>query len=231
MKIGSPKPLQLIELGPGRGTMSQDVIRILSKFGINSDLSIHLVEISPYLSDLQSQRLCFKTEDTRLDQECKHYRQGETISGIPVYWYQKIEDVPNEFSVILAHEFFDALPIHKFQKIDNKWCELLVDTDPDNNDCFKLVASRKETAMLRLFLNTLSKEESRDHIEYSIETQQIIEQIAIRLESFGGFALIMDYGHFSEKEDTFRVKIETHEFNILVKLSFIALFRLLKNIV
>lgn len=208
MKIGSPKPLQLVELGPGRGTLTQDVIRTLSKFGINRDLSIHLVEVSPYLSDLQSQRLCFKSEDTRPDGSvCKHYRQGETISGIPVFWYQKFEDIPNEFSVILAHEFFDALPIHKFQKINNKWHELLVNSDPENENCFKLSASRKETPMLRLFLRSLDSRDTREHIEHSFETQQIIEQIAVRLESYGGFALVMDYGHFAEKSDTFRVSI------------------------
>jgi len=43
------------------------------------------------------------------------YRKGITKDGVKVYWYYSIYDVPREFSIFIAHEFFDALPIHKFQ--------------------------------------------------------------------------------------------------------------------
>lgn len=206
--MGSPRPLQLIELGPGRGTLSQDVLRVLSKLGISKDLSIHLVEISPHLSQLQSQRLCYRSEENNSE---LYYRSGETLSGMPVYWYRRIEDVPTGFSIILAHEFFDALPIHKFQRTENtnKWKEVLIDADLENEKQFRCVISRSETAMLHLFLRTLAEDETRHHIEYSVETDAIIHNIARRLEEDGGFSLIMDYGHFGDKTDTFRVKFMT----------------------
>lgn len=43
------------------------------------------------------------------------YKSGTTPDNIKVYWYNKIEEVPRNFSVVIAHEFFDALPVHKFQ--------------------------------------------------------------------------------------------------------------------
>lgn len=206
-KCGSPKPLQLIELGPGRGTMVQDILRVLSKLGTGAELSVHLVEISPFLSEVQAQRLCLKTELVKREDGAndRHYRRGETVSGIPVYWYERIEDVPSGFSVVLAHEFFDALPVHKFLKQDDKWREVMVDYSQTAG--FHLVASKAETAMLKLFLQQLESKDERVHAEHSFDMHQIVEHLARRLESDGGFGLIMDYGHFGEGTDTFRVSV------------------------
>lgn len=204
-KCGSPMPLQIVELGPGRGTMIQDILRVLSKFGMGKGLSVHLVEVSPFMSEAQAQRLCLKTSPVVPDGEkVRYYREGETVSGIPVYWYDRIQDVPAEFTVVLAHEFFDALPIHKFVKQDGKWREVMVDI-ADGGDGFRLVASKNETPMLKLFLQQLRHDDRREHVEHSFETQQILEHMVERFERYGGFGLIMDYGHMGDKGDTFRV--------------------------
>lgn len=110
-KVGSPRPTQIIELGPGRGTLIQDFLRVFSKFREPEDISVHLVELSPYLSKLQSQKLCYSSSEVDPKSGQRFYRVGETVTGTRVYWYQQIEDVPRGFSIILAHEFFDALPI------------------------------------------------------------------------------------------------------------------------
>jgi len=44
-----------------------------------------------------------------------YYMKGETQEGLPIFWYRSLLDVPRGFSCLLAHEFFDALPIHKFK--------------------------------------------------------------------------------------------------------------------
>jgi NADH dehydrogenase [ubiquinone] 1 alpha subcomplex assembly factor 7 len=205
-KIGTPKPLQIIELGPGRGTFIQDILRVCSKLKVvpAEALSIHLVELSPYLSKMQAQKLCFTSTEFDKQNDLPFYRIGETVSGSKIYWYQRIEDVPKEFSIILAHEFFDALPIHKLQKDGNVWKEILVDIDPQNEEKFRFVMSRNETPISKLYA-TLRPEETRNHVEISPESDLILNHIADRLEEHGGFGLIMDYGHSGSKEDTFRV--------------------------
>lgn len=80
-KIGSPQPFQIIELGSGRGTLIQDVLRVCSKFRISESMSIHLVEISPFLSKLQAQRLCYSSNEVEPQNEATYYRVGETLSG------------------------------------------------------------------------------------------------------------------------------------------------------
>ena len=79
------------------------------------------MEISPKLAKIQAEKLCLKFEELTptVNEEQKssvtHYMKGTTKSGINVFWYYSVKDLPKGFSIFLAHEFFDALPIHKFQ--------------------------------------------------------------------------------------------------------------------
>lgn len=212
-KCGSPDPLNIVELGPGRGTLSQDVLRVFAKFGLSDKFSLHLVEVSPYLSELQAKRLCCQYSETKKEDlvSIPYYRKGESLSGIKVFWYRELKQVPNSFSIFLAHEFFDALPIHKFHRTDdNNWQEILIDTDKTKENHFRFVASNALTPMLGLFLTRPWIDQFvhlPNDIEYSAETEQTIDTMADRIEKDGGFALIMDYGHSGEKGDTFRVSI------------------------
>lgn len=204
-KVGEPAPVQLIELGPGRGTMAQDILRVLTKFNIHKSLSVHLVEVSPFLANVQANRLCYKQSEPSESE--KYYLQGETISGIPIFWYKCLEDVPKEFSIVLAHEFFDALPIHKLQKMDDAWKEILIDINPDcppAEEQFRYVISQNQTPMTKIVDQLLHQDDKRDHIEFSPEQQLVCQEISQRLESHGGIGLIMDYGHEGEIGDTFR---------------------------
>lgn len=203
-KLGSPEPLQIIELGPGRGTLTQDVLRVFAKLNMSSSISIHLVELSPYLSKLQAQKLCYSFAEMNPQSQSPCYQMGETLTGVKVFWYRRIEDVPRGFSIILAQEFFDALPIHKLQKDGDTWKEILIDIDPADKEKFRYVLSRNETPISKLF-TTLCPDERRSHVEISPESDLMALHLAERLETDGGFGLIMDYGHFGEKEDTFRV--------------------------
>lgn len=88
-KIGGQYPIQLVELGPGRGTLSKDLLRVLSHFELTGKkLSLHLVEVSPHLSKMQAELLCHSTTETEPSSNGgnSHYREGETISDIKVYW-------------------------------------------------------------------------------------------------------------------------------------------------
>jgi NADH dehydrogenase [ubiquinone] 1 alpha subcomplex assembly factor 7 len=200
--------LQVIELGPGRGTLIQDILRVFTHFKLEKEISLHLVEISPYLSKLQAQKLCFQSAEIDNPERMgyPHYREGETLSGAKIYWYKRIEDIPDGFSCLLAHEFFDALPINKFQKDGDVWKEILIDVDKAQENKFRYVISRSETPTSKLFnMKCRAIDEKRDHVEYSFDSERIVEHIAGKMEEHGGFGLIMDYGHFGDKTDTFRV--------------------------
>ncbi|XP_046669468.1 protein arginine methyltransferase NDUFAF7, mitochondrial [Homalodisca vitripennis] len=207
-RIGSPKPMQLVELGPGRGTMIADILRVFSKFNLTKEINCHLIEVSSELSRLQAMTLCPETKVE--DNPSAIYRSGMSKFGIPISWYRSLEDIPRHFSCVVAHEFFDALPIHKFQKTDNGWREILIDIDENNPNQFRYVISRMPTPASTVFVK---KEELRDHVEICPRAGVIAQQLAQRLEEDGGIALIADYGHSGEKTDTFRAfkKHELHD--------------------
>lgn len=199
-KVGSPKPVQIVELGPGRGTLSQDILRVFSHFNCLKAASLHLVEVSPTLSDIQARNLCMQSHIVP-DKNSIIYRQGISHEGIPVNWYRHLSDVPNAFTLLVAHEFFDALPIHKFQKTDRGFREVLIDIQPGEAIAFRYVIANEETPAVKSFLNKIEK---REHVEVSPESIILMQQIAERLEQNGGFGLIADYGHEGNGTDTFR---------------------------
>lgn len=67
---------------------------------------------------------------------------------------------------------------------------------------FRYVMSKAQTPVSRLFKPV--PQETRACLEYSLEAERHVDLLAKRLEQYGGLGLIMDYGHFGDKTDTFR---------------------------
>ncbi|XP_051639307.1 protein arginine methyltransferase NDUFAF7, mitochondrial [Manacus candei] len=203
MAMGKPNTFQLVELGPGRGTLTEDILRVFSQLSSvlsKCDVSVHLVEVSPKLGEIQARMLTGgKMQPSPKDESA--YMKGISKTGIPIFWYRDIQDVPSGYSFYLAHEFFDALPIHKFQRTEKGWREVLVDIDPEVPDQLRFVLSPSSTPATE---NFIQPEEMRDHVEVCPEAGVIIQRLACRIEKDGGAALIADYGHDGTKTDTFR---------------------------
>uniref|UniRef100_A0AAY4CDA3 Protein arginine methyltransferase NDUFAF7 n=1 Tax=Denticeps clupeoides TaxID=299321 RepID=A0AAY4CDA3_9TELE len=204
MAAGRPKQFQLVEFGPGRGSLMSDILRVFSQLSAplgGAEMSCHLVEVSPRLSKLQAQCLTGDQSQVSTNEDDPVYRRGTTTTGLPIYWYRRISDVPQGFSIFLAHEFFDALPIHIFQKTEKGWREVMVDVHPETEDKLRFVLLPSATLASSTLLQT---DEKRRHVEVCPEGGVLIQQLACRIVEDGGAALIMDYGHDGVKTDTFR---------------------------
>uniref|UniRef100_A0A8C2TNG7 Protein arginine methyltransferase NDUFAF7 n=1 Tax=Coturnix japonica TaxID=93934 RepID=A0A8C2TNG7_COTJA len=178
------------------GQVFNQLASVLSK----CDVSIHLVEVSPKLSAIQAEMLTGGKVQSNPENNSA-YMKGISKTGIPIYWYRDIQDVPQGYSFYLAHEFLDALPIHKFQRTEKGWHEVLVDIDPEVPDQLRFVLSPSRTPATE---NFIQPEETRDHVEVCPEAGILIQRLACRIEKNGGAALIADYGHDGTKTDTFR---------------------------
>ncbi|XP_049878295.1 protein arginine methyltransferase NDUFAF7 homolog, mitochondrial [Pectinophora gossypiella] len=200
-KMGPGKPLQIVELGPGKGTLMLDMLRVLHRLGYKpSDITIHFVEISDTMRLVQANNLCIAHRET--DIAMPHNYEGETASGIKVYWYNDLKKVPKNFSWYVAHEFFDVLPIHKFEKREEGWREILIELDETGKLNYRISAN--ETASVKMLVRPPLDAGDRTELEISARSLGIGRQLAERVDQDGGLALVADYGHEGEKGDTFR---------------------------
>ncbi|RAL67527.1 hypothetical protein DID88_008282 [Monilinia fructigena] len=113
------KGVELIEIGPGRGTLMDDMLRTIRNFKpmVESIEAVYMVEASPALRDAQKQLLC---GDAPMIETETGFKSTSKYAGIPIMWTENMRFVPSgedKTPFIVAHEFFDALPIHAFQSV------------------------------------------------------------------------------------------------------------------
>ncbi|KAM0260038.1 hypothetical protein ACHAQJ_002962 [Trichoderma viride] len=112
------KGVQLIEVGPGRGTLMDDMLRTIQRFPAmaNSIEGVFMVEASPELRETQKKLLC--SPDAPSTESKVGCHSPSKYGASPIVWTETIKSIPIESDktpFIVAHEFFDALPIHTFQ--------------------------------------------------------------------------------------------------------------------
>lgn len=198
IKMGSPAPFNFVELGPGKGTLCNDIFRTIKKLrpDILPQINIHLVEVSEEMRDLQLEMLA-----------APGARKSESNSikskyGCEVRWHDSLRSVPRTFSLFVGHEFLDALPVHKFVKSKEGWREVLVDIDTQSEEPkLRYIISRNETPSCVLIDPFLTNRE----LELCPQAGIITKQISERLVEQGGICLLADYGDdTSGFKDTFR---------------------------
>jgi NADH dehydrogenase [ubiquinone] 1 alpha subcomplex assembly factor 7 len=143
MRAGAPGDAVYVELGPGRGTLAADALRVLAKVGLRPP--VHFVETSPLLRAEQAKR----------------------VPG--AHWHDSLGDLPAAPILLVANEFFDALPVRQWVGGEER-----------------RVAVADDRLMFTL---------DGPIVEDSPARETAIRAIAGHLARQGGAALIIDYGH------------------------------------
>ena len=159
----------LIELGPGNGTLMTDIVRVIRKVLKNQpSIKIHFLENNiHFIKKLREQ---FNNATFHSD----------------------IETIPDEFSIYIANEFFDALPITQLKKTKDKLTNLVIKKDC-NGKLQQEFMEDKNVIQNKDLLDVELKD--GDIYEYSKQLNNIIQIIADRLKQFGGFIYFADYGY------------------------------------
>ncbi len=159
-RAGAPSDAIYGELGPGRGTLSSDALRVMHAAGFSGE--VHLVETSPVLREIQKQRV--------RDAKC----------------HDSVADFPARPLLLVANEFFDALPIRQFV---------------GDHERHVLIAG-----------GGLAFDRDGEIFETSPAREQVAMEIATCIAQKGGAAIIIDYGHArSAKGDTLQA-VKRHRF-------------------
>jgi NADH dehydrogenase [ubiquinone] 1 alpha subcomplex assembly factor 7 len=164
-QIGEPAPFRLIELGPGRGTLMADMLRAaLLRPTFLQAADIHLVEASEALINVQR----------------------ASLGGTPATWHPSIDALPDGPAIIIANEFFDALPIRQYVLTGEGLWERVVGLNADGALCFGLVLTSAPVAKAVAHGAVL---------EVGATAQAVMRDLAARLATMPGALLTIDYGY------------------------------------
>jgi NADH dehydrogenase [ubiquinone] 1 alpha subcomplex assembly factor 7 len=164
--IGRPERFQLVELGPGRGTLMRDALRAIAAAApaCRAALDLNLVETSPVLRAAQAERL----------------REAEPT------WHDDVAELPAGPAIVIANEFFDALPARQLVRDGGAWRERMVGLDGERL-VFGLAAEPARDVEARAPDGTV--------LTLGRAAAEVAAAIAARLVRWGGALLAVDYGH------------------------------------
>lgn len=184
--LGEPRRVGLVELGPGRGTLMMDALRAARALpDFANAVAVHLVETSPVLQRAQAETL--------------------KDAGKAPAWHSSIDTLPGDMPLlILANEFFDALPVRQFQRHGAEWRERLVGIGRDGALALGLHAA----PMAGLALDA----PDGAVFETSPVALDIMRRLAERLVAQGGMLIGVDYGHHRFTFGETLQAVRRHEF-------------------
>ena len=181
---GAPAPFTLAELGPGRGTLMADLLRATRAVpGFHASAQVTLIEASATLRGIQRRKL----------------------GDHPVTWADTVEALPEAPLFLIANEFFDALPIRQFTRQINGWAETVVGLDGD-----RLTLGRTPPAPLAALDHRLSDTAPGEIVEICPAAAPIMARIGGLIARHGGAALVIDYGGWQSRGDTFQALQDHH---------------------
>ncbi len=171
-RAGSGRPLRLAEFGPGRGTLLADACRALTGLpGHAMRLELHLIEISAILQDTQ--------------------RQALTLHQVT--WHNALDDLPDGPLLMLANEFYDALPTRQFLCQADGWHERLVGLGIHPGE-LRFVVGPPLAAPPPIDATARATARPGQIVEASPARIDHVTALSRRLVAQGGALLIVDYG-------------------------------------
>jgi len=154
-----------VELGPGRGTLAADALRAMARAGLTPP--VHFVETSPVLRAAQAGRV-----------------PGAT-------WHDEVATLPDDRPlIVIANEFFDALPIRQLVRALDAWHERFVACQ---DLLFLPIAGKRVPDAI--IPPPLRDAPPGSVIEASPASVAILRDLARRIAAQGGAVLAIDYGY------------------------------------
>lgn len=166
LRAGGP-PAALVELGPGRGTLMADIRRVAARVPGLADAPVHFIETSPALREEQRKR----------------------VPG--AVWHDDPSTLPDDRALlIVANEFFDALPVRQIVRSASGWHERMVTIDDG-----RIVPAAGPLLPAERLPAALAESPPGTIIETSPASLAVMADLSHRLAEQGGAALIVDYGY------------------------------------
>ena len=173
--LGSPKNINLVELGAGNGEMMKIFIESFKNFpNFFKSHNLYIFEKSPILKKIQKEKL----------------------RGNKIIWISNVNEIKKYPTIFVANEFFDAIAIKQFIKLDNSWFERFVRIDGKNKAFFFDQKFNMKNFERKIQYKISHKQ---NFIEYSELGVNYLKKISNMIKKNTGGILIIDYGYFEDK--------------------------------
>ena len=209
--MDKPKVFNVVELGPGNGQMCKTFIKVFEKFPHFFDsVSIFLYEKSKTLENLQKKKLDNKK----------------------INWIKNFNKIKKGPIIFLGNEFFDAIPIKQFKKINNILYERYVKLENNSKikTFFKKTNSKTITELKKYDLL-----KNQSFIEYPKQGLIELNKIINKIRKQNGGLLLIDYGFLKQTSKNTLQSVKNHRPNVLFEnignadITSLVNFSLLKN--
>lgn len=194
--LGTPQDIQLVEMGPGNGTLMHDILHTLTALKKRNQIPFHiknvfLLETSPSLK---------RRQKNHLSSSC-NLHHANTIADLQ----KKAEQHPTLF---LANEFFDALPVAQYRlTAEQQWEKLYIHLEHDS-----LSPRFCPTESIPAYITAHAS--APGLYEYCAALEEILPPLFKMLEEKTGAFLFLDYGGRTPKKDTLQA-LKHHRFTSL----------------
>ena len=190
--FGKPKKFNIIELGPGDGSLTKILLKVFKRFPeFNASKKIYLYEISGLLKKLQK----------------------KNIKDNKVKWIKNFKDISNGPVIFFGNEFFDAIPIKQFKNEKGLLYEKYYTLDKNNK--IKIIfkkASRKDVANI----NSYKSLKKLKFIEFPKFGLGVLKKIIKKILQLKGCLLLIDYGYVSPSNQNTLQSVIKHKKNNLL---------------
>ena len=174
--MGAPDRLSLVELGPGRGTLMADALRAARIVpGFPEAVQVDLVEASPTLRALQGRAL--------------------GPSGLRPNWHDTVGTLPDLPMVLIANEFFDALPIQQLVRRNRRWHERQIGLNAGGDMLAWTEASGPSPLEMLIDPVVAQTAAEGEVVEVCPSGLSIARSLGERLAARPGACLVVDYGY------------------------------------
>jgi cyclopropane-fatty-acyl-phospholipid synthase len=190
--FGKPKNFNIVELGPGDGSLAKILLKSFKKFPeFNSIKNMFLLEKSIFLRSVQKKKILNKD----------------------VKWIDNLNMIKKGPVVFFGNEFFDAIPIKQFKKIKNNIYEKYYSLE--KNKDIKEIFTRASPASIKIIKSYKSLKNLK-FIEFPLFGLQEIKKINKKISKLGGCILMIDYGYLKPNNQNTLQSVMNHKRNSLL---------------
>ena len=190
--LGKPKKLNIVELGPGDGSLTKVLLETFKRFpDFNTVNKIYLYEKSNFLKKVQK----------------------KNIQNKKVKWINNFNDIDKGPVIFFGNEFFDAIPIKQFKNEKNILFEknYTLNENKQIREVYKK-ASKRDT----ININSYKSLKKLKFIEFPKYGFRELKKIIKKILKLRGCLLLIDYGYLKPNNQNTLQSVINHKKNYLL---------------